>query len=151
MPDNGERTEKPTQERIRRARKEGNFASSREFVSSVHFIGFVAIAVTLSGAWLLRTENATRTLFLRSFAGDLTSADLIHLTRNTILPDLMPLIVAGVALFVLSIAAQLAITGFGISFAKLAPDFNRFNFVKRLTNLPGQNIPLLIQAIVLLP
>jgi flagellar biosynthetic protein FlhB len=151
MPDNGEGTEKPTPERIKRARREGDFVSSREFVSSVHFIGFVAIVAAFCGAWLARTVNLTRTLLLRSFGGDLTPASLTHIVGDLILPHMTPLIFAGAALFVLSIGAQLAITGFGISFAKFTPDFNRLDVVKRLANLPGQNLPLLIQAMVLLP
>ena len=42
VPDD-QRTEKPTQRRLERARKEGNFPSSREFVSAVQFTGFVAL------------------------------------------------------------------------------------------------------------
>ena len=44
MADSGQRTETPTQRRIDKTRREGNFPSSREFVSSVQFVGFVAIA-----------------------------------------------------------------------------------------------------------
>jgi flagellar biosynthetic protein FlhB len=149
MADGG--TEKPTPQRIKRARKEGNFPSSREFVSAVHFMAFVAMAVTFSGAWLVRTLRITRTLLLRAFSIDVTADDLISLTRHVIVPELTPLMVMGGVLFLVSIATQFAITGLGISFSKLAPDFNRLNLVKRFTNLPAQNLPLFIQAVLLIP
>jgi flagellar biosynthesis protein FlhB len=149
MADSG--TEKPTPQRIKRARTEGNFPSSREFVSAVQFVGFVALAVTFSSVWLMRTARITRTLFLRAFSIDLTSAALVSLARNIIVPELIPMILAGGALFALAICTQLAVTGLGISLAKLTPDFNRLNFLKRLTNLPGQNLPLFLQALLLIP
>jgi flagellar biosynthesis protein FlhB len=108
MADQG--TEKPTQQRVKRARTEGNFPSSREFLSAVHFMGFVAMAIAFSGAWMVRTVRITRTLLLRAFSIDLTSAGLISLTRDVIVPELVPLMWMGGALFLISIATQLAVT-----------------------------------------
>jgi flagellar biosynthesis protein FlhB len=39
----------------------------------------------------------------------------------------------------------------GISPSKLAPDFKRLNFLKNITNLPGRNLPMFLQALALLP
>ena len=44
-------TEKPTQRRLDRARKEGNFPSSREFVGAAHFAGAVCIIALFSGTY----------------------------------------------------------------------------------------------------
>jgi flagellar biosynthetic protein FlhB len=46
---------------------------------------------------------------------------------------------------------QLGSTKLGVSFAKLAPDLKRLNPLSRLTGLPGQNIPVFLQALLLLP
>ena len=47
MADTGQKTEQPTQRRLERARKEGQFPASRDFVSAMQFAAFVAVA----GAW----------------------------------------------------------------------------------------------------
>jgi len=49
------------------------------------------------------------------------------------------------------VAAQMAITKFGLSATKLAPDFKRLSPMDRLRELPRQNVPALIQAVILLP
>jgi flagellar biosynthetic protein FlhB len=151
MADSGQRTEKPTPQRLKRARKEGNFPSSREFISAVQFLGFVALAVAFSGVWLIRTARITRSLLARAFSTEVTPAELVALTRNVIVPELAPLIAAGGALVVLVVLVQLGTTGMGVSLSKLTPDIKRLNFLKRFSSLPGQNLPLFLQALMLLP
>jgi flagellar biosynthesis protein FlhB len=151
MADSGQRTEKPTPQRLKRARKEGNFPASREFISAVQFLGFVALAVAFSGGWLIRTARITRSLLARAFSTEVTPAELVALTRNVIVPELAPLIAAGGALVVLVVLVQLGTTGMGISLSKLTPDIKRLNFLKRFSSLPGQNLPLFLQALMLLP
>lgn len=51
----------------------------------------------------------------------------------------------------LAISAQLATTKMGVSFAKLVPDLKRLNSFQRVASLPGQNLPMLFQALLLLP
>ena len=48
MPDRGQKSEKPTQGRLRKAREEGRFASSRDLVASAHFVVAVAMAVAIA-------------------------------------------------------------------------------------------------------
>jgi flagellar biosynthetic protein FlhB len=151
MANSGQRTEKATPRRLERARQEGNFPSSREFLSAVQFAAFVALAAAFSSAWLVRTTHLVRALMARGFEGELTAAGLVFLVRGVIVPALVPLVAAGAAVVVLAILTQLAITRMGISAAKLAPDFKRLNFVARLKNLPGQNLPVFFQALLLLP
>jgi flagellar biosynthetic protein FlhB len=151
MADNGQRTEQPTPRRLQRARREGSFPSSREFVSSIQFLGVVVLAVLFGSAWLIYTARATRSLLARAFTTELTAAALIALTRNVIVPELAPLIAAGAGLVLLVLFTQLATTRMGISVAKLAPDFKRLDFLKRFSGVPAQNIPLFIQALLLLP
>ena len=65
--------------------------------------------------------------------------------------QILPLAVAGVAVTVATLAFRLATTRFGISLKKLAPDAARFNPISKLSELPRQNLPSLVQALVLLP
>ncbi len=146
-----QRTEKPTKRRVDRARREGNFPASREFISSVQFLGFVTLATAFSGSLMLRVARVMRDVFARVFTIDLTPTAVVVLMRDEIFPLLAPVIAAGAALIVLVIAAQLATTRMGISLNKLAPDFNRLNVIKRFSSIPAQNIPLFFQALLLLP
>jgi flagellar biosynthetic protein FlhB len=151
MADSGQRSEKPTQRRVDRARREGSFPASREFISSVHFIGFVALSAAFTGAWVMRTARLMCGLLSLAFSGEVTAERVVMISRNIIAPELLPLILAGAALTSLVVFAQLASTRMGVSLQKLAPDFKRFNFTKRLSSLPGQNLPVFLQALLLLP
>jgi flagellar biosynthetic protein FlhB len=146
-----QRTEKPTKRRIDRARKEGNFPFSREFVSAVHFIGFVALAVSFGGIFIMRLARIMRYMLERAFDTELTVNQVVTLFRDVVLPALWPALAAAAGLVVIAVAAQLATTKLGISLTKLAPDFKRLNPITRLTNLPAQNFPMFLQALVLLP
>ena len=146
-----QRDEKPTQRRLERARKEGDFPASREFLSSVHFLGFVAIAVTFSGTFLMRTARMMRSLLIRAFTLDLTPREVVSLMREVVAPAMEPVLAAGIALMLLVVFIQLASTRMGISFAKLMPDWNRLNVLRRFSSVPAQNVPMFLQALLLLP
>lgn len=51
MADTGNKTEKPTQRRLKKARGEGQFASSRDFVGALQFTLVVTIFVAFGGTW----------------------------------------------------------------------------------------------------
>jgi flagellar biosynthesis protein FlhB len=146
-----QREEKPTQKRLDKARKEGNFPASREFISAVQFTGFVTLSVTFGGALIRQIGMLMRTLLTFAFSGDLTVPRLVTLLRYEIVPRFVPLMFAGVALVMLSVSAQLATTKLGISLEKLIPDIKRLNPLKKLTSLPAQNLPIFLQALLLLP
>jgi flagellar biosynthetic protein FlhB len=148
---NPEQTEKPTQRRLDRARREGNFPASREFISSVQFLGFVSMVTWFSGAFLVRLAHVMRELFARAFTLHVTPQAVSALMRDVILPLFTPLVMAGATLIALVICAQLATTKLGISLNKLMPDFNRLNMLTRISNLPAQNLPMFLQALALLP
>ncbi len=92
-----------------------------------------------------------RALLEFAFTGDLTVERLATLLRYQIAPRFVPLMFAGIALVVISVSAQLATTKLGISVEKLMPDIKRLNPLKKLTSLPAQNLPVFLQALLLLP
>jgi flagellar biosynthetic protein FlhB len=151
MAGNGQRTEQPTQRRLERARREGNFPASREFVSGLQFMVFVALLATSAGAWFSQARFVTRRLLQAAFTTTLTPHTLLGLVRGVVLPELIPLAAGGAALVLVVVFAQLSTSGFGFSGAKLAPDFSRLNILARIRNLPGQTVPLFVQALALLP
>ena len=146
-----QRTEQPTQRRLDRARREGNFPASREFISAIHFAGFVALAVTFSGSWIVRTGQLMRTLIEAAFSADLTASGLVTLIRNAAAPQVIPALAAGAALAALSVLAQLATTRMGLSLARLKPDFKRLSIARRIPSVFQQNLPAFLQALLLLP
>jgi len=146
-----QRSEQPTQQRLKKARQEGNFPASREFISAVQFTGFVTLSVMFGGALMRQVGMLMRMLLAYAFTGEITVTRLMTLLRYEIVPRLVPLLIAGIALSALSLAAQLATTRLGISLEKLVPDVKRLDPLKKLTTLPGQNLPIFLEALLLLP
>lgn len=151
MSDQGQKTEKPTPRRVEKARREGRFPVSREFVSALQFLGFVAILTSFGYEWLTRAKETMRSLLSQAFRSDLGPADVVGLFRGLVIPDLAPLLVAGGLLMVLSLFVHLATTKMGLAAGRLAPDFARLNPLARLRDLPAQNVPALFHAMALLP
>ena len=151
MADHGQKTEQPTQRRLEKSRKEGNFPTSREFISAIQFLGFVALLVSFAGEILFRLLRLTRSLFSLAFKIQLNASVVPVLLKQIVLPELLPLIAGGGMLVLLTLFVQLASTRFGFSLAKLAPDFKRLNFLTKAQNLPAQNLPAFLQALVFLP
>jgi flagellar biosynthesis protein FlhB len=113
------------------------------------------LATAFSTAWFLALLGLTRGLLRNAFPHDLTRdvtvETLVALTRNIILPALAPLFGGGAALVAVVVSVQLASTRFGFAPQKLLPDFKRLSILNKVKNLPAQNIPVFLQALVLLP
>jgi flagellar biosynthetic protein FlhB len=151
MSDRGQKTEQATARRMQRARREGQFPTAKQFVAAAQFVAFTAIVVRFGGAWVEQARQTTRFLIGRAFASDLQLSDFVRMTGDLLFRMFMPLAVAGGVLLVLTFAAQMVVTRFGLSTKKLAPDFKRLSPLDRLRELPRQNLPALLQALVLLP
>lgn len=145
-----QRTEKPTKRRLDKAREEGDFPSSREFVTSVQFLGFVTLAALFAGTFLRAIEGLMRKLLTLAFSFSFTVTGITTIARQVVAPELYPLMIGGAILTAITAAAQLATTRLGISMKKLTPDFQRLNPAKRLAALPSQNLFMAAQAVVLL-
>ncbi|MCL5743562.1 MAG: EscU/YscU/HrcU family type III secretion system export apparatus switch protein [Acidobacteria bacterium] len=151
MADRGQQTEQPTQRRLDRARKEGRFAVSREFPAAVQFLAFVALLVGGSAAWFGGAELMMRSLLAWAFQPVFSATSLEALVRLILFRFLLPLLAAGAVLVVVMLGCQLAVTKMGFSLERVAPDFTRMNPLTRLRELPRQNLPAFLQALVLLP
>lgn len=151
MADRGQQTEQPSQRRLEKARREGRFAVSREFPAAIQFLAFVALLVGCGAAWFGGAKLMMRFLLARAFQPVFSASNLEMLVRLILFRFILPMLAAGAVLLVVTLACQLAVTKMGFSIERLAPDFKRMNPVTRLRGLPGQNLPLLLQAIVLLP
>ncbi|MFB3776038.1 MAG: flagellar biosynthesis protein FlhB [Bryobacteraceae bacterium] len=151
MSDKSSRTEQPTPHRIDKARKEGQFASSRELLGAVQFLVFVLVLSRWGGAWLSGVRRSTRLLLQQAFHPELGTTGILGACRDALFGCLVPLAWVGGALVLLSIGSQLAMTRMGFSMKRLAPDFNRLNPMSRLKDLWRQNTWALAKALVILP
>ncbi len=151
MPDNGERTEKPTKHRLEKARREGQFPASREFLAALQFLTFT-IWLSVGGAILLeRTRQMGRYFLTAAFHLELTPHIVPRLYWSSMGPVIQPLFWMGLCLCGVALAGQLASTRLGLSPTKLAPDVKRLNPLEKIRNLPGQNFASFCQALVFLP
>ena len=150
MPDQS-KTEQPTQRRIEKARREGQFASAREFVSALQFLAFLWLIQMAGGTWLKGFRLLMRELVDLAFTPQLSSADLVRTARLLLWSYLAPVIAGGLAVALVTVAVRLGTTKFGWSLGKLAPDFGRLNPAARLRDLPRQNLASVVEAALLIP
>src|SRR3954453_12820801 len=151
MSDRSGKTEEPTHRRLEKARKEGQFAQAKEFVAALQFLLFLGLLGAGGPAWLASLRQTTRAIFSLAFAGELGVADLTAVAWTVSRRLILPLILAGVAITLLTLGLRLATTRFGFSWKKLAPDAKRFNPITKLRELPRNNLPQVLQAVILLP
>jgi flagellar biosynthetic protein FlhB len=151
MSDKSGKTEQPTQRRLEKAREEGQFPQAKEFVSALQFLVFLSLLGAGGAAWFAGFRVTMRSLLKMAFARELRPEDLTTLAWQIAQRHIFPLVLAGMAVAVATLGFRLATTRGGISFKKLMPDAARFNPFQRLSDLPKQNLPMLGQAMVLLP
>ena len=95
MADKSQRTEQPTPHRIDKARREGQFASSKELLGALQFLAFVFLLARFGPAWLERTLRSTQVLFGKAFRSGLGTSELAGLCRQALAESLVPLLVVG--------------------------------------------------------
>ncbi len=150
MADSSGKTEKPTPRRQQKAREEGQFPNSREFVGALQFLTFVAIFTWCGAAWFAELKRVSRYLLEHALAPTLDPADVVQLSWQTVTRLFVPLGIAGSCMVLVTLGMQLATTGFGVSLKKLAPSADKFSPLKKFRELPAQSLPALVQAIFML-
>jgi flagellar biosynthetic protein FlhB len=150
MADQG-KTEQPTQRRLLKAREEGQFPAARDFVGALQFMVFLVLLGAWGAAWFAAFRQTARALFLFAFTAELSTEGLTHVVWQIAWKHLFPLALGGLAVAVATLGFRLITTQFGFSLNKLAPDFARLNPLNKLKDLPRQNLPNLLQAVIMLP
>jgi len=151
MADQSGKTEQPTQRRLEKARKEGQFASAREFVSALQFMAFLGLLGAGGAQWFTGFRRSASSVMALAFKRELRPEDLTHLAWRLSSQHILPLVLAGLAVVAVTLSIRLVTTRFGLSWKKLAPDLARLNPISKLKELPKQNLPSLGQAMILLP
>ncbi|MBY0502876.1 MAG: EscU/YscU/HrcU family type III secretion system export apparatus switch protein [Bryobacteraceae bacterium] len=150
MPQPGQ-TEKATPQRLKKAREEGRFVSSRDFVSSLEFLAAVYVIQHFGPGWFAHLRpRASHWIDLAFRLPELTPNQLALLGREAILFDLGPVWMAGLGVVAVALSAQMATTQFGFATGNLAPKLNRLNPASRLKEYPAQAMRQLGQALLVL-
>jgi flagellar biosynthetic protein FlhB len=151
LSDRSGKTEEPTQRRLQKARREGQFAAARELIAALQFAVFLVLLRAGGPAWWRGFCASMRETWSRAMRGDLNALDLEHMARSLFWRHGVPLAAAGFGVAAATIGFRLVTTRFGFSWKKLTPDPSRLNPLARLRDLPRQNLSTLAEAAVLLP
>ena len=151
MADRSSKTEQPTHRRLQKAREEGRFPNAREFVSALQFMVFLGLVAACGSGWVAQFRQTMRSLLVLAFARELHPEDLAAVELQLLWRHFLPLVLGGAAVVLATLLFRLITTRFGLSLRRLLPDSSRFDFVSRIRELPRQNLPSLVQAMILLP
>jgi len=149
MNPSGEKTEQATPRRLIKARKEGQFAASHDFVSGLQFTVFVALIAQTGPSLLATLREVTRGLFIEAFRGDLGPATLIGILHEALSRALSPLVYASGILILTALAFQISSTGFSFSLERITPKASKFDIFSKLQSLPQKGLASAVQAIAL--
>lgn len=147
----GQKTEKPTKRKLDKARREGQFPASREFLAALQFLTFVALVGAGANGFLERAREMARYFLAAAFQIQLAPHGVSGLYVRSVGWVFQPLIRMGACLFGVALAAQLGSTRLGISVQKLAPDLKRLSPLQKIRHVPQQNIASFLQALLFLP
>ena len=151
MPDQGQRTEKPTKRKLEKARREGQYPASREFLAALQFIAFTVWLGVGAVGMLDRAQAIARYFLAAAFHLELSPHSVPRLYRQSVGFVFQPLVWMGVCLSGITLAGQLASTRLGLAPNKLAPDVKRLNPLEKIRSLPSQNFASFFQALIFLP
>ncbi|MGA8597198.1 MAG: EscU/YscU/HrcU family type III secretion system export apparatus switch protein [Bryobacteraceae bacterium] len=151
MPDQGQKTEQPTQRRLQKSRSEGRFPVSRDLISALQFVTIFALALNLFQQTAVRFEQLFKELIQSALSGqDLTVVELHRIYQQLIFPFLSKLLLLGFGLAVTLALIQLITTRFGFALKQLIPDPARLNSLSRIRQLPAQNFASVVRSVILL-
>ncbi len=146
----GTKTEKPSAQRLQKARKEGQFVASAAMVGAVQFLTFTALLGGLVSDGTGHMRILLSRLLDRSMSSEIGPAEWPGLIGGVAKECAIPLLkVMGIVLTA-SLVTHLGITRLGFSFQRLTPKFDRLNPLSRLKQLPSQNSMAVVQAVCLL-
>lgn len=147
-----QKTEQPTQHRLQKARREGQFASSKDLVSTVQFAAGILLLMQM-GQWLLKALAETmQHLLSEAFRpAELTILEVRQIFWQILASPLLLLLGGGAILVGLTLFVQMASTGFGFAGKNLFPRFDRLQISGKLSRLPAENAFSTARALILLP
>ena len=150
MASSGNKTEKPTPQRLRKAREQGQFLVSRGFLNSIQFVVAILLLGRLVVSWKSGFAHSILQLLNRAMSGTISESEWPVLVRGIFVQNLSPLLLFAGALMGATLATHLAISKLGFSLQRLTPSLARLSPGSKLKNLPGQNFKSVVEATLLL-
>jgi len=150
MADKHSKTEDATGKRIQKARDEGNFVASREFVAASQFLVFIALSGMWFSHWLSVMKQMLHQSLAQAFSADLNLATLPGLFWALIQQAVVPIAMLASLTAATTFALHLSVTKLGISLHKLTPDFSRLNPVGKIQRIAQQAPGAVLQAALML-
>ncbi len=150
MSSSGERTEKATPRRLLKARREGQVASSRDFVGGLQFAVFMLLLVEAGPSLFASLKQSSRMLLNQAFRNDLGTQGLLDLLHQAFSWTLIPLASISAILVASGLLFQLASTGFSVSLHRLAPKGVNFDPISKVKNAAQRGVTSAWQAALLL-
>ncbi len=144
------KTEQPTGRRLERARREGQFASSRELVAAGQFLVFLAILQAWFPSWLAGMKQMMGLSLQQAFHSDLDITTLPSILWVLIQRAFLPLSALAGLTVATTLSVHLAITQMGLSLNKLVPDLTRLNPAGKIKNMARQGPSAVVQAVLML-
>jgi flagellar biosynthetic protein FlhB len=151
MSDRSQRTEKPTQRRIQKAREEGQFPVSREFLGSLQFVAFLALIITQTPAAAHALVDLLRYFVQEAFRERLSVEQLHDFALAVGLRYGSAIAGAALGIVLITLLLQLLQTRFGISAKRLHLDPAKLDPFKKAKQTFSQNGVEFFKALVLLP
>jgi flagellar biosynthetic protein FlhB len=122
-----EKTEEPSEKRLREAREKGQVARSRELGSLALTAGSAIVFLVMGGHMLSRLTEMFRQAFTLSRAEIMDPATMFHRLALSFSEGFLAMLPFFVAAVVLAISSTLLVGGWNFSTQALAPQFNRLN------------------------
>jgi len=150
MPSASDKTEKPSPRKLIKARREGQFASSKDFVNGLQFMVFVLLLAQLGPKLFTGFKEGAGRVLQQAFRSDLGGDTLVEVVHQAFAQTMFPFIAGGTVLVATGVLFQLISTRFSFSLHRLVPKGVNFNPISKLKSLPHKGFVSAIQAIALL-
>ncbi len=132
--DSGEKTEEPTPNKLREARKKGQIAKSKDLTAALVIIGaFYSLKMSALHIWDEMSLMMHRTYEL--IPSELTSTIAGHVLNDMIWVFLKAVLPIFLANFLIAVIAEMFQTGFVFSLEPLSPDLNKLNILEGVKKL----------------
>ncbi|MCL7745415.1 flagellar biosynthesis protein FlhB [Guyparkeria hydrothermalis] len=122
-----EKTEEPTEKRLRDAREKGQVARSRELNSFVLTTGSAAVFLVFGGQMMLGLSEVVRESFIISRADVFDQAAMFSRLANAFADGFLAFAPLFLATIVLAVIATLAVGGWNFSTQAMAPKLSKMN------------------------
>ena len=150
MPSPSDRSEKPTPRKLIKARREGQFAASKEFVGGLQFTVFVLLVAGWGPQVFGGFKDAAGAMLRQAFRSDLGSETLLEIVHQSFTQMMFPLLSGSAVLVATGVLFQLLSTRFSFSLHKLAPKPANFDPIAKLKSAPQKGFGSAIQAVALI-